>query len=77
MDLIKINQNFHRMGEKVICFRWLIILLFIFVAGFCATGMKKIQMDTSWDNWFLENDPMKIADDEFKSIFGNNEYVAV
>lgn len=77
MNLIKINQMFYTLGEKLLRFRWLVILLFILVAGFSATGMKKIQMDTSWDNWFLEDDPMKIADDEFKSIFGNNEYVAV
>ncbi|WP_300668629.1 MMPL family transporter [Desulfoluna sp.] len=77
LNLIKINHAFHRMAETIVRLRWINILLFFLVTGFCVTGMKHIQFDTSWDNWFLENDPMKMADDEFKSIFGNNEYVAV
>lgn len=77
LNLIKINHAFHRMAETIIRLRWLNILLFLLITGVCVNGMKHIQMDTSWDNWFLEDDPMKIADDEFKSIFGNNEYVAV
>lgn len=77
LNLIKINHAFHRMAETIVRLRWLTILLFLLITGFCAGGMKLIQLDTSWDNWFLEDDPMKIADDEFKAIFGNNEYVAV
>ncbi|VFQ46282.1 efflux RND transporter permease subunit [Desulfoluna butyratoxydans] len=77
LNLIKINHAFHRMAETILRLRWVSILLFFLITGLCVTGMKHIRFDTSWDNWFLENDPMKIADDEFKSIFGNNEYVAV
>jgi len=77
LNLIKINHAFHRMAETIVRLRWLNILLFFLITGFCVNGMKQIQLDTSWDNWFLENDPMKIADDEFKAIFGNNEFVAV
>ena len=77
LNLIKINHAFHRMAEIIIRLRWLNILLFFLITGLCFNGMKHIQLDTSWDNWFLENDPMKLADEEFKSIFGNNEFVAV
>ena len=77
LNLSRIHQLFHRLGEQIVRFRWLNILVVLAVIGFGASGMNKIQFDTSWDNWFLENDPMKIADTEFKSIFGNNEFVAV
>jgi len=31
----------------------------------------------SWEDYFLEDDPMLVKTDEFKAIFGNDNFIAV
>ncbi len=42
-----------------------------------VVGTKRIIMRTSFDDYFLSDDPMLLKTEEFKSIFGNDYYVAV
>lgn len=77
LNLIKINQHFAKIGEWIVKFRWLNIFLFILVMLISFLGLEKIKTDTSNDNWFLENDPTLIAQEEFEDIFGNSDYAAV
>lgn len=77
LNLMKINTFFRDTAKGIVRLRWLCIIAFILLIGFSFTGMGKIQFDVSWDSWFLDNDPMKVAEDEFKEIFGNNDFVAV
>ncbi len=39
--------------------------------------MQRIQTETSFEGWLLEDDPLRIAQDQFNEIFGNNEYVVI
>ena len=77
MKIQKINNWFERRATGIIKNRWGIIILFVAIVGASFLGLKNLVMDSSWDSYFLENDPMLLKTDEFKDIFGNDSYVAV
>jgi predicted RND superfamily exporter protein len=77
LNLHKINQRFAKIGERIVKMRWLNIFLFILIMLVSFAGLKKIKTDVSNDNWFLENDPAILAQEEFEDIFGNSDYAAV
>ena len=72
-----INLWFRKAGEIIVKCRWLIILAIVIITGIALWGMTLIKVDTSNDNWFFDDDELKIATDEFKEIFGNNSYPAI
>ena len=51
--------------------------LFAVVIAFSLFGAKRIVIRTSFDDYFLSDDPILLKTNEFKSIFGNDYYVAV
>jgi hypothetical protein len=77
METNKLNTTMSRLAEVTIKFRYLNLILFFLVLGFAFTGLSKISTDSGWDKWLLDKSPLKHAEDEFKEIFGNNDYVAV
>ena len=77
ININKINLFFGRVAEIIIRFRYMNILIFMLVVGIAFSGLGKIKPDAGWDSWMLEKSPLKIADDAFKDIFGNSDYVAV
>jgi hypothetical protein len=77
LNINKINRLFGRIGEMIIRFRYVNIMIFMVVMGIAFAGLGKIKPDAGWDSWLLEKSPLKIAEDEFKDIFGNSDYVAV
>jgi predicted RND superfamily exporter protein len=76
-DLIKINQWFRHVGEIILKLRWFLIIGFIVTDGVAFIGIQRIQIDVSYQSWFLDNDPLTIATKEFEKTFGNDEYVAI
>lgn len=40
-------------------------------------GVKHFKVTASWEDYFLEDDPMLVKTDEFKAIFGNDNFIAV
>ena len=76
-NLQEINQRFRKIGEFILRFRWLLIaaLIVLDLAGFW--GIAQIKVQSSFDSWFLEGDPLTKTTNEFEKIFGNNEYVAI
>ncbi|WP_020586645.1 efflux RND transporter permease subunit [Desulfobacter curvatus] len=77
ININKINQIFEQFGSWVIRLRYLIVAVFILALVFGFAGLKKIQTDAGWDKWLLDSSKLKMAEDEFKEIFGNNDYVGV
>ena len=47
----------------------------LFAIGF--TGLRYFKVSASWENYFLEDDPMLVKTKEFKDIFGNDNFAAV
>ncbi len=77
MNIEKINNWFARRGKSIIKRRWLILSLFVIIFAICLWGLKSLILTASWSDYFLEDDPMLVKTDEFKSIFGNDNFAAV
>ncbi|MCT4600057.1 MAG: MMPL family transporter [Marinifilaceae bacterium] len=77
MKIQRINDWFEKQAKWIIRFRWLIIFLFTGLLVFSFNGLKKITIESSFDEYFLEDDPILVKSDEFKEIFGNDYFVAV
>lgn len=71
------HRIFDRLARYLLRWRWAVILFFAVLLGFGMAGLPRIGLDTSSENWFMEDDPMRKSEEAFKEIFGNNEYVAV
>lgn len=77
MNIKKINHRFYYLGEKIIKYRWIIPAVFLIILGCSMGGLKSLNISTSYEDYFLEDDPMLIKTEEFKLIFGNDNYAAV
>lgn len=66
---------FQRMGEKLVRFRWLSLLLVVaLTAGFFFMS-QGLTFNGSTKIWFVDNDPAMNRLDVFKQQFGNDHFV--
>lgn len=77
MKIEKINNLFRLLASLILSHRLIVGALFVVVIAFSLVGAKRIVMKTSFDDYFLSDDPMLLKTNEFKSIFGNDYYVVV
>ena len=77
MNIQKINNWFEKRANEIIKNRWFIIVSFIALIGLSFLGLPKLEVESSWDGYFIEGDPMLVKTDEFKEIFGNDNFVAI
>ena len=77
MKIEKINELFARFAGQLLRRRWLVLAAFALVIVVSVVGMKRMVKETSFDDYFIEDDPMLVMTDEFKSHFGNDYYVGV
>jgi len=77
MKIEKINELFGRYAERLLRLRWLTLALFFVIIIVSVVGMKRMVKETSFDDYFIEDDPMLVKTEEFKSHFGNDYYVGV
>ncbi len=77
LNLESVNKWFRNVGKVIVKLRWFNFFVFILIMVVAFVGLQRIQIDVSNESWFLKNDPMRVAENEFREIFGNNDYVAV
>ena len=77
MKIESVNRGFKRTAVWILRHRWLVLAAFAVLIAFSVVGTKRIVMKTSFDDYFLEDDPVLVKTNEFKSIFGNDYYAAV
>ncbi len=77
MKIERINDWFARRGRWMIQRRWPVLGLFILVFAIGFIGLRYFKMSASWEDYFLEDDPMLVKTEEFKAIFGNDNFAAV
>ncbi|MBE9469339.1 MAG: MMPL family transporter [Bacteroidetes bacterium] len=77
MKIQKINNWFEKRTIGIIRKRWLIIALFIAIVSIGFNGLRSLKIESSWEDFFLEDDPVLVKSEEFKEIFGNDYFVAV
>lgn len=77
MKIEIINRKFGIYAKWLIRFRWLALVLFALAIFGGVCGLKHLVVETSFDDYFVEGDPMLIKTDEFKSHFGNDYFIGV
>ena len=77
MKIEKINRKFGQLTRWTLSHRILVTGLFALIVAFSFVGTKRIVIRTSFDEYFVGDDPMILKTNEFKSNFGNDYYVAV
>lgn len=77
MKIEKINELFGKFTEQLLKMRWITLGIFAIVIILSVVGMKRMVKETSFDDYFIEDDPMLVKTEEFKSHFGNDYYVGV
>ena len=77
INVERINRWFFRVGDWIIRHRWWVLGAFVLLLAVGANGMRMLNVKTSWEDYFLEDDPMLLQTKEFKEVFGNDNYAAV
>ena len=77
MKIERINELFGKFAEQLLKVRWWTLGAFTLVIVLSVVGMKRMVKETSFDDYFIEDDPMLVKTEEFKSHFGNDYYVGV
>jgi len=73
----KINQFFGRYAAFLLKWRWAAIALFAVILIVSFVGMSKMVQQTSFDDYFIEGDPMLVKTNEFKENFGNDYFIGI
>ncbi len=77
MKIERINELFARYAEQLLRVRWWTLGAFVLVIVLSVIGMNRMVKETSFDDYFIEDGPMLVKTEEFKSHFGNDYYVGV
>ena len=77
MKIERINELFAHYAEQLLRVRWWTLGAFALVIVLSVIGMNRMVKETSFDDYFIEDDPMLVKTEEFKSHFGNDYYVGV
>lgn len=77
MKIEKINKRFEKIGNSIVKHRWVLLSTFVLITFIGINGLKYMNISSSWEDYFLEDDPVLIKTEEFKEIFGNDNFVAV
>ncbi len=73
----KINEQFGRYAAFLLRRRWVAIAVFAVVLVVSFLGMSKMVQQTSFDDYFIEGDPMLVKTNEFKENFGNDYFIGI
>lgn len=77
MKIERINEKFGVFVGRLLRTRWWVLAAFAAVMVLSVVGVKKLVVQTSFDDYFIEGDPMLVKTDEFKAHFGNDYFVGV
>lgn len=64
MKIEKINEKFGAFAERLLRVRWWVLAAFTAVMVLAVMGVKKMVVQTSFDDYFIEGDPMLVKTDE-------------
>ena len=77
MKIERINERFGAFAGRLLRMRWWVLVVFAAVIVLSVMGVKRMVVQTSFDDYFIEGDPMLVKTDEFKAHFGNDYFVGV
>ncbi len=76
-DLKRTNMRFRQLGRTILKLRWILLVLLVALNGVAIVGIQKVQMQSSWDSWFLDDDPIRRYTERFEEYFGNSNDAAI
>lgn len=65
MKIEQINELFARFAAQLLKMRWLTLGIFALVMIVSVIGMKRMVKETSFDDYFIEDDPMSVVSNLF------------
>lgn len=77
MKIERINEKFGVFAGWLLRVRWWVLAAFAVVMMLAVMGVKKMVVQTSFNDYFIKGDPMLVKTDEFKAHFGNDYFVGV
>lgn len=77
MKIEKINERFGTFAGRLLQVRRWVLAVFAAVIVLSVIGVRRLAVQTSFDDYFIEGDPMLVKTDEFKAHFGNDYFVGV
>ncbi len=77
LDIQRINARFARLAETIIRLRSLNLTVFALLMLLAVLGLGRLESDIDQDNWFLEDDALRLTEKRFEDIFGNEDFCAI
>lgn len=78
MNVIKSSKRFFESYARfTLKFRFVIGTILLGIVGLLAYQAQFLQTDTSNESFFVENDPVLLQYDEFKEVFGSDEFIYI
>ena len=77
MNLEKINSWFEKVGAFQIKHRLWFILAIVVISAVGLSGLSKFKMADNQDSWFGDAEQIKINQDHFEDVFGNEDSIMV
>jgi len=73
----KIERGFETFAHLVYRWRWVVLLLMLFVAAGLASQMPKLTTATSNESFLHSDDPILLAYNDFRDQFGRDELIII
>ena len=77
MQISKLNKSFAKIGEFQLKHRWLFIIALTILTVIGCSGLRKLSLSGSEENWFANWEQVKIDADHFEDTFGSEDSVMV
>ncbi len=77
MKVQRFNQSFRSIGAFQIRHRWWFLAGALLIVAVGVSGVGRITLANSRDNWFDDSEAIAIATDRFEEQFGNNDTVGI
>lgn len=77
MKIERINERLGAFAGRLLRVRLWVLAAFAAVIVLSVMGVRRMVVQTSFDDYFIEGDPMLVKTDEFKAHFGNDYFVGV
>lgn len=72
-QLLKLNTFFENLPDRVRKYPKSFWALFLLITISAFAGLPRFKIDMSWDAMFQNEEPVKIAYDRFRAVFGSDE----
>jgi len=73
----KVERGFETFAHQVYRWRWMVLLLTLFVAAGFASQMPKLTSATSNESFLHSDDPILLAYNDFRDQFGRDELIII